>query len=72
MPSLLTPCCHRFVNTENWRGEIKLDELVPVWEYPEKPEINKYYKQYYHKTDKVRFGNRGLCLASTAQRLKSP
>lgn len=44
----------RFVDTEKWRKEIKLDELVPVWDYPEKTDINKYYQQYYHKTDKVR------------------
>jgi hypothetical protein len=43
----------RFVDTEKWREDIKLDELVPTWDYPEKAEINKYYKQYYHKTDKV-------------------
>jgi hypothetical protein len=43
----------RFVDCEKWRKETKLDELVPVWDYPEKPDINKYYKQFYHKTDKV-------------------
>ncbi|KAG6055026.1 hypothetical protein E4U17_003289 [Claviceps sp. LM77 group G4] len=41
-----------FVETEKWRKEIKLDETVPVWDYPEKAEIAKYYKQFYHKTDK--------------------
>jgi hypothetical protein len=41
-----------FVECEAWRKEINLDELVPVWDYPEKPQIEKYYKQYYHKTDK--------------------
>ncbi|KAI6780748.1 CRAL-TRIO domain-containing protein [Emericellopsis cladophorae] len=41
-----------FVDCEKWREEIKLDELVPVWDYPEKAEISKYYKQFYHKTDK--------------------
>lgn len=48
----LTRC--RFVDTENWRKETKLDETVPTWDYPEKAEIDKYYKQFYHKTDKVR------------------
>ena len=43
----------RFVDCEKWRKEIKLDELVPVWDYPEKTDISKYYKQFYHKTDKV-------------------
>ncbi|KAG5965273.1 hypothetical protein E4U13_000626 [Claviceps humidiphila] len=41
-----------FVETEKWRKEIKLDETVPIWDYPEKAEIAKYYKQFYHKTDK--------------------
>ncbi|KAG6015717.1 hypothetical protein E4U54_003068 [Claviceps lovelessii] len=41
-----------FVETEKWRAEIKLDETVPDWDYPEKSEIAKYYKQFYHKTDK--------------------
>lgn len=43
----------RFVDTEKWRKETNLDETVPIWDYPEKPEIAKYYKQFYHKTDKV-------------------
>ncbi|KAG5919452.1 hypothetical protein E4U53_003987, partial [Claviceps sorghi] len=41
-----------FVETEKWRKEISLDETVPKWDYPEKSEIAKYYKQFYHKTDK--------------------
>lgn len=41
-----------FVNTENWRKEKKLDEVIHNWEYPEKDEVSKYYQQYYHKTDK--------------------
>lgn len=45
------PC--RFIECEKWREEIKLDETVPTWEYPEKEEMFKYYPQYYHKTDKV-------------------
>lgn len=47
----------RFADTEAWRKEIRLDELVPEWEFPEKAEMFKYYPQYYHKTDKV-----SLCL----------
>lgn len=46
----------RFVETEKWRKETKLDETVPGWSYPEKDQIAKYYKQFYHKTDKVRCG----------------
>ncbi|EGR48953.1 hypothetical protein MKX07_007053 [Trichoderma sp. CBMAI-0711] len=40
-----------FVDTEKWRAEIKLDEILPTWDYPEKAEISKYYKQFYHKID---------------------
>lgn len=43
----------RFLDTEKWRKEVKLDETVPIWDYPEKAEIGKYYTQFYHKTDKV-------------------
>lgn len=43
----------RFLDTEKWRKETKLDETVPTWDYPEKAEISKYYTQFYHKTDKV-------------------
>lgn len=42
----------RFTDCEAWRKEIKLDEIVPVWDYPEKEQIRKYYEQFYHKTDK--------------------
>ncbi|VUC25417.1 unnamed protein product [Clonostachys rosea] len=41
-----------FLDTEKWRKEIKLDELVPTWDYPEKAELHKYYEQFYHKIDK--------------------
>ncbi|PHH82265.1 hypothetical protein CDD82_6514 [Ophiocordyceps australis] len=40
-----------FIDCEKWRKETKLDETVPIWDYPEKPEVAKYYKQFYHKTD---------------------
>lgn len=43
------------MDTEKWRKETKLDELVPTWEFPEKADMFKYYPQYYHKTDKVSF-----------------
>lgn len=42
----------RFLDCEAWRKEINLDHLVPTWEYPEKTDIQKYYKQFYHKIDK--------------------
>jgi hypothetical protein len=41
------------VDSENWRKETKLDEVLPDWTYPEKEALFKYYPQYYHKTDKV-------------------
>lgn len=43
----------RFVDTEKWRKETDLDNTIATWDYPEKPEIQKYYRQFYHKTDNV-------------------
>ncbi|KAJ0117253.1 sec14 cytosolic factor [Diaporthe amygdali] len=40
-----------FVDSEKWRKDTKLDELLPTWEYPEKEQIFQYYPQYYHGTD---------------------
>ncbi len=42
-----------FEEAERWRKEFKVDELYDNFEYPEKEEVDKYYPQYYHKTDKV-------------------
>jgi hypothetical protein len=42
-----------FEAAETWRREFKVDELYASFEYPEKEEVDKYYPQYYHKTDKV-------------------
>lgn len=44
----------RFVDCEKWRKEFGTDGLVRTFDYKEKPEVFKYYPQYYHKTDKVR------------------
>lgn len=52
------------MDCEEWRKETKLDELVPTWDYPEKPDVFKYYPQYYHKTDKVRFFPLDACFPS--------
>ncbi|KAG0130814.1 CRAL-TRIO domain-containing protein [Tuber indicum] len=41
-----------FVECENWRKEFKVDDIVKDFVYTEKPEVFKYYPQYYHKTDK--------------------
>lgn len=51
---------HRFLDCEQWRkdfgGEGGVDNLVRTFDYKEKPEVTKYYPQYYHKTDKVCVG----------------
>jgi hypothetical protein len=44
----------RFVNNEKWRKDFGTEELTRTFKYTEKPEVSKYYPQYYHKTDKVR------------------
>lgn len=43
-----------------WRSEFGggLDNLVPNFEYTEKPQVFEYYPQYYHKTDKVNIQHR--------------
>ncbi|KAL4884665.1 CRAL-TRIO domain-containing protein [Aspergillus karnatakaensis] len=41
-----------FVASEKWRKEFGTDELARTFDYVEKPEVFKYYPQYYHKTDK--------------------
>ncbi|KAF2738206.1 SEC14 cytosolic factor [Polyplosphaeria fusca] len=44
-----------FVASEKWRKEyakVGVEELVRTFDYKERPEIFKYYPQYYHKTDK--------------------
>ncbi|KAL4873381.1 hypothetical protein BDV12DRAFT_77499 [Aspergillus spectabilis] len=41
-----------FIASEKWRKEFGTDELARNFEYVEKPEVFKYYPQYYHKTDK--------------------
>ncbi|KAJ5100116.1 Sec14 cytosolic factor [Penicillium argentinense] len=44
-----------FVNCEKWRKELGTDDLPVTFEYLEKPDVFKYYPQYYHKTDKIIF-----------------
>jgi hypothetical protein len=44
-----------FIDCEKWRSEYAgkgVEELVRTFEYTERPEVFKYYPQYYHKTDK--------------------
>lgn len=46
--------CSRFIDCEKWRSTFGggLDNMLNTFDYPEKPEVFKYYPQYYHKTDK--------------------
>ncbi|KAL4778383.1 CRAL-TRIO domain-containing protein [Aspergillus varians] len=41
-----------FMESEKWRREFGTNDLARDFEYVEKPEVFKYYPQYYHKTDK--------------------
>ncbi|KAI6833665.1 putative phosphatidylinositol transporter [Hortaea werneckii] len=43
-----------FTESEKWRAEFGggVDNLARTFDYTEKPEVFKYYPQYYHKTDK--------------------
>ncbi|KAK7182762.1 cytosolic factor, phosphatidylinositol/phosphatidylcholine transfer protein [Paraphaeosphaeria sporulosa] len=44
-----------FIDCEKWRAsyaDVGVEELVRTFDYKERPEIFKYYPQYYHKTDK--------------------
>ena len=45
----------RFLDCEKWRKEFGggVEHLVRTFNYTEKPQVFKYYPQYYHKTDKV-------------------
>jgi hypothetical protein len=45
---------NRFIDCEKWRATFGggLDNLVPNFDYQEKPKVFAYYPQYYHKTDK--------------------
>jgi len=45
---------NRFIDCEKWRSSFGggLDNLVPNFDYQEKPQVFAYYPQYYHKTDK--------------------
>lgn len=54
----------RFVANEKWRKEFGTDSLPQTFNYTEKPEVFKYYPQYYHKTDKVSstHHNLNLCI----------
>ncbi|KAG8995781.1 cytosolic factor, phosphatidylinositol/phosphatidylcholine transfer protein [Tulasnella sp. JGI-2019a] len=40
------------IEQEKWRKEFGTDGLAKHFDFPEKEQVNKYYPQYYHKTDK--------------------
>lgn len=40
------------VACEKWRKTFGVDDIVKNFDFPEKAEVNKYYPQFYHKTDK--------------------
>ncbi|KAF9475194.1 hypothetical protein BDN70DRAFT_841281 [Pholiota conissans] len=41
-----------FINAEEWRKDFAVDELNRSFDFKEKAEVDKYYPQFYHKTDK--------------------
>lgn len=43
------------MDNEQWRSGFNggVDNLVRTFDYKERPQVFKYYPQYYHKTDKV-------------------
>ena len=41
------------LSAEQWRKDFKVDEIVNSFEFKEKAEVDKYYPQFYHRTDKV-------------------
>ena len=43
------------LNAEQWRIDFKVDEIVQNFEFKEKAEVDKYYPQFYHNTDRVCF-----------------
>jgi len=40
------------LSAEQWRKEFGVDDIVKNFHLTEKKEVNQYYPQYYHKTDK--------------------
>ena len=56
----------RFIDCEKWRKEFGVDDLVRNFDYKEKPKVFEYYPQYYHKIDKVGFGDQGKIWSYTS------
>jgi len=40
------------IAAEQWREDFGVDDIIENFEFTEKREVDKYYPQYYHKTDK--------------------
>jgi len=40
------------IDCEKWRIEFGVDDIVKNFDFKEREVVNKYYPQYYHKTDK--------------------
>ncbi|KAK7445188.1 cytosolic factor, phosphatidylinositol/phosphatidylcholine transfer protein [Stygiomarasmius scandens] len=41
-----------FLSAEQWRKDFGVEELMNNFDFKEKEEVDKYYPQFYHKTDK--------------------
>jgi CRAL/TRIO, N-terminal domain len=42
-----------FSESEQWRKEFKVEELIKSFKFEENPQVSAYYPRYYHKTDRV-------------------
>jgi len=40
------------VSCEQWRKDYNVDDIAKSFDFKEKEQVDKYYPQYYHKTDK--------------------
>ncbi|KZV73596.1 hypothetical protein PENSPDRAFT_648746 [Peniophora sp. CONT] len=40
------------LSCEEWRKEFGVEDIIKNFDFTEKAEVDKYYPQYYHKTDK--------------------
>ncbi|KAF9530988.1 CRAL-TRIO domain-containing protein [Crepidotus variabilis] len=41
-----------FLSAEKWRKDFGVDDIIKNFDFKEKAEVDKYYPQFYHKTDK--------------------